>query len=146
MRFRVWHNTKKIFDEGCSSIPDYCGDWKYVLSPNGKIIKFNDGYESDYSDDENLILCLSTGLKDKNGKEIYEGDIITYYETAGYFLVKFGEYSLIFEEDAVGNGFYVADYNSIPRGSFISEDCKHIEVVGNIYENPNFFEELEAND
>lgn len=100
------------------------------------------------SDDENpsclldfddVILMQSTGLKDKNGKEIFEGDLIT--ET-GVFnsTVKYG--SWVYEEDfgakAKSVGFYLdKSYEDNPwyenfNYDYISKNC---EVVGNIYEN-----------
>lgn len=87
------------------------------------------------------VLMQSTGLKDKNGKEIFEGDLIT--ET-GVFnsTVKYG--SWIYEEDfgakAKSVGFYLdksyEDHTWYENFNYdyISKNC---EVVGNIYENEN---------
>ena len=83
-------------------------------------------------------LMQYTGLKDKNGKEIYEGDIII---TDGYVYEVF--YHLSLGWDGGGNchpGFYLKG-----RAEKIDEDYSdldyHIgfndcEVIGNIYENP----------
>ncbi len=83
----------------------------------------------------------STGVKDKNGKEIFEYDLIT--ET-GVFnsIVKYG--SWVYEEDfgakAKSVGFYLDKsykehtwYENF-NYDYISKNC---EVVGNIYENKN---------
>lgn len=83
----------------------------------------------------------STGVKDKNGKEIFEGDLIT--ET-GVFnsTVKYG--SWVYEEDfgakAKSVGFYLDKsyeehtWHENFNYDYISKNC---EVVGNIYENKN---------
>jgi uncharacterized phage protein (TIGR01671 family) len=69
-----------------------------------------------------------TGLKDKNGKLIYEGDIIQ--ENWHKYILEWG------------NGAYVI--KDIKRGTsymFTSGICKHkSEVIGNIYENPELLE------
>lgn len=83
----------------------------------------------------------STGVKDKNGKEIFEGDLIT--ET-GVFnsTVKYGKWD--YEEDfgAVSEsiGFYIDNSydGTIWYEPFRYNDVqRHFEVVGNIYENKN---------
>ena len=80
---------------------------------------------------ENIILMQSTGLKDKNGKEIFEGDIVkmskdVYSEPTYYEIVRHrgGAYRL--ESKQHGCELWLRHTN-----------C---EVIGNIYENPELLE------
>lgn len=72
-------------------------------------------------------LMQYTGLKDKNGKEIYEGDIVITKE--GYIgLIELGTY----DTDIGFNVKWITDYLRRDLGYWLSK----IEVIGNIYENP----------
>ena len=86
--------------------------------------------------DENIILMLSTGLKDKNGKEIFEGDIIRYnidvvdikrHPTLGFYTVLDGR------EGFFGDGMSIDDFEED-----VKEFSKTAEIIGNIYENPEY--------
>lgn len=86
-----------------------------------------------------LILMQSTGLKDKNGKEIFEGDIITNgidradvknHQTLGFYTVLNGrEYFF-----ARGISFENFEENA-------EEFSEAVEIIGNIYENPELLED-----
>lgn len=91
-----------------------------------------------------VALMQSTGLKDKNGVEIFEGDVVT--RNGGFpSVVKFG--SWVYEEDfgakARNVGFYIdSSYTDEEWLQSIDyEDIsKNYEIVGNIYENPELME------
>lgn len=83
---------------------------------------------------EDVELMQSTGLKDKNGKLIFEGDIVNYefcdfrpnvasYETGGKYITGYKK-AVLWE-----NGKFICnDYDLL-------HICEDIEVIGNIYEN-----------
>jgi hypothetical protein len=87
--------------------------------------------------DSNKILMQSTGLKDKNGKLIYEGDILGgIYENLDIFYCKECRQ---FELHA--NGYGCMCCNGDIHWCEVVEDNNELEVVGNIYENPELLEE-----
>ena len=85
------------------------------------------------------FLMQSTGLKDKNGVEIFEGDVVSFKNT----IVSNGDQLGIvkyFTKWAM-YGMDVKKFNN-PSALFLNELADHIslEVIGNIYENPEFTE------
>lgn len=72
-----------------------------------------------------------TGIKDKNGKEIYEGDVIVVGDAKG--VVKYREEYARFDVEGIypSNCWFMMG---------IEEEWDNIEVIGNIYENPELKE------
>lgn len=90
--------------------------------------------ESRYQDD--FVLMQYTGLKDKNGKEIYEGDILRNVDNPLVdklpFEVKWNEY--------YGAWFWWSLLGEAGTDHLYQNIAKNCEVIGNIYQNPELLE------
>ena len=116
---------------------------EYRMTDVREITFFNDeiqmisGVEGFYAYDE-FELMQSAGLKDKNGKEIFEGDIIKY--KAGW---KTFTEEVAYDKIFAGFGVMDADadiifsFGELADGIYLNS----LEVVGNIYENKELLEE-----
>lgn len=90
---------------------------------------------------EDYILMQFTGLKDKNGKEIYEGDIVKFNYTKKQF-------SKLISEEIIScvywnnerSGFFIKRAEGSWKIVFKLGNKQDLEVIGNIYENPELLE------
>jgi uncharacterized phage protein (TIGR01671 family) len=126
IKFKIWYQNEMY-----SGID---ADREFTLSLlTGEILENRKGCGEE--PEERPILLQFTGLKDKNGKEIYEGDIIEYDRKL--FEVKWGEHTTNGTEYSGYLGWY---RNPISNYSFDVEnlgvDGSEYEVIGNIYETP----------
>lgn len=110
-----------------------------VMVGNGDIwIIDEDSVAGDWIVNNDIELMQSTGLKDKNGKEIFEGDIVQYQNTKvssadSKGVIRYFDNWAMFGIDIEHNE---------PRALFFNGLADHIslEVVGNTYENPELIE------
>lgn len=118
IKFRAWNkDLKKMFKIGQITLEK--GIWNF--EPNDRdFIGMSIPYQPSF------VLMQYTGLHDKNGKEIYEGDILKAIRWNNIFLVKY-----------TGTAFYLCrkgnnGFNKITTWN----NAEKSEVIGNIYDNP----------
>lgn len=119
-KFRAWDKLGKIM----LPVGDIDTSYKLVY------LEEDNGYRCERDFDE-IELMQFTGLKDKNGKEIFEGDIVKYKleEKAFTDIASYNKFFACFGlKDDTGDWFCSFDW--------LLENIKQddIEVVGNIYE------------
>lgn len=124
IKFRVWDKSNKIMYEKAmvgnfpDTVPvvwtDYgCREGWYHIEP------------------KECEVMQYTGLKDKNGTEVYEGDVLKVYDDFfrnglddEYGIIKFDK-----------GRFYLNTFKN-----YLNESWINFEVIGNIYENPELLE------
>lgn len=115
-KFRAWlKNDKKMID--VDEIHWYRDQLDFI----------GDGITFMRKADE-IELMQSTGLFDKNGKEIFEGDIVS---------IDTDEFDLLFVKYEVGIYCLMDDEGC---AEYLSDYYIYVSVVGNIYENPEILE------
>ncbi len=94
-------------------------------------------YPNEYHEVYTSTLCQFTGLCDKNGKRIWENDILmahldeSYPEDAAYETVEWNVAGWVAHETGSTDREYIDKF-----------DLEHYEVVGNIFDNPELLQEV----
>lgn len=144
-KFRAWDTTNKEMFKDTFSITE---SGQVVVVEQEDVM-----CPPDYVFVDNLVIMQSTGIKDKNDKEIFVGDVL---EIQGVkMIVKFGSYEYIESSKSNGHtlgvvydglGFYVECINAADPdriSPFEPKTLKESYVIGNRFETPELFEDKE---
>lgn len=147
LRFRVWCNSKNDFitledvffpqkiSKDKQNEKELCLRWfaKYIAS----VTDFGS------LDEEEYIISQDTGLKDKNGKDIYTGDILAWKHYCNCEEVKQNNYIIKGIVEYAKCGEIIMHTAHIEGQQYfipIGDILRDIEIVGNICQNPELLE------
>lgn len=127
-RFRAWDSAnKEMFKD------------TFAITESGQVVVVEQesvASSPDYVFVDHLVIMQSTGLKDKNGKEIFEGDVVRQVRT----------------QPTTENETITGVVTMLEGAWLIMNDCEQLasdlwsetdenEIIGNIYENKDILEE-----
>ena len=129
-KYRAWDSAKKeMFKD------------TFAITESGQVVVVEQesvASSPDYVFVDHLVIMQSTGLKDKNGKEIFEGDVLELKdcgETIGNVKVYWDDSLALFQLDAI-----IVDEKA-PIYKVVDDENYSYIVAGNIYENPELLED-----
>lgn len=155
IKFRVWDNNNKVMQS--------IGVLEWLnggIKPygQGSFVNNNEGFV----DEKSIFLMQYTNLKDKNGKEIYEDDIVRVYDIERYCICneweecngkndkdhrnhgehkheKYGDCDKYICTQKIKWNYYTGYFCEEDTGEYcpaLGSDEIELEIIGNIYENP----------
>jgi hypothetical protein len=129
IKFRAWDRQLESMLVGTNQYGNEEPDPGYRESSAGAFTRLWDALAR-FNESNRFALMQYTGLKDKNGKEIYEGDVLVYMDISGSGRPrKFPPRKIRWHRDT-------CNFNVTRPGP----DAEN-EVIGNIYENPELLED-----
>ena len=131
-KYRAWDSAKKeMFKD------------TFAITESGQVVVVEQesvASSPDYVFVDHLVIMQSTGLKDKNGKEIFEGDILA-FETDNEVI----NVNVFWDEEHALFMFESKKYNEQePLAELVENNTYPFEIIGNIYENKGLLEEMEV--
>nr|DAE24366.1 MAG TPA: YopX protein [Siphoviridae sp. ctOow3] len=129
-KFRAWDTTKKeMFKD------------TFAITESGQVVVVDQSsvfVSPDYVFVDNLVIMQSTGLKDKNGQEIFEGDILEVTDKHSWLeIVSYSQEKAMFVTEEINREFKVPES---PLYDLFDTNIFKFKVIGNIYENQELLE------
>ena len=131
-KYRAWDSAKKEMFKDTFAITE---SGQVVVVEQESVASF-----PDYVFVEHLVIMQSTGLVDRDGKIIFEGDVVQFEdcsEASDFLYINTG----IIEW--CQGGFHVTNRDSVLMEDLLDGDSLDVTIIGNIYESPELLEDKE---
>lgn len=122
LKFRVWNKESNSFIVLGSAPDNY--DFELSFRPKPRVIRRYLGELDGYYD--NIVIQQFTGLYDKDGREIYEGDII---------YIEFNKKESFTRKVVFRYGYFGVERGNILKPALLHQYQNRCKILGNIFEN-----------
>ncbi|AVH85599.1 hypothetical protein [Lactobacillus phage Maenad] len=126
IKFRAWDKKNEIYLYNIQDAHDTV--WGLVKYDDGKIAEYDEPCFGDFLNNERYVVEQFTGLKDMNGKDIYEGDLVRLADDLD------NPYKVIFDKAKF-------EFSGSRFCYDFGEAFMDYEVIGNVHTNPELLEE-----
>ena len=135
-RFRAWNKATKEMYEADDIIAINFEDKSICVQTIYFEQGLPDSRDLDYYNFDDIVLMQSTGLRDKNEREIFEGDVLKVTNLSSWLeVVSFNEDKAMFVSKEVKR-----KVEETPLYDLFNTDIFEVEIIGNIYTNPGLAE------
>jgi uncharacterized phage protein (TIGR01671 family) len=132
IKFRIWDNELKWW---------WCEDSQYLQMDGKKIHPAPWSTLSADLPNDSIVVQQYTGLKDVNGVEIYEGDIIVFPLFENDNTVSYNYFQVIWDNFYSAWSFAKKDGKPLTHTGWRIYYSDTTEVIGNLFENPELLEQ-----
>lgn len=139
-KFKIYDKTEKKFLP-LDSKTENTDSWISIDNTGVYLVERDNARDVAFFTDitEDVIILQCTGLKDKNGKLIYEADIVRFKDNITINGSK--AHIAVIEHNEAFNAFmYHAECMGLYTVNKAQNEKFNVEVIGNIYENPELLE------
>jgi len=143
-KYQAWHKVEQKMYE--VSVIHFGVQYGISPSDSANLVLLCDKSQY-YREGQEVDLIEYTGLKDKTGKDIYEGDIVLHHAHNLKCIVKWCDGKKELLGSQVGwmydNGYYIIEFEATTKyPSEPKEDYADVTVLGNIYEHPDLLKDM----
>ena len=152
IRFRAWDKEEKLMAYDIHDEYDSIGGVRYWKNGANTDIQPCESSFCSYLDSDNYIVMQFSGIRDINGREVFEGDIVKVDRNDSFssfnnaivgYADTYGAFLLQYTKNATPGGIISRESIHSEDGMTIYDYCTawEIEVIGNIYENGELLNE-----
>lgn len=135
-RFRAWNKATKEMYEADDIIAINFEDKSICVQTIYFEQGLPDSRDLDYYNFDDIVLMQSTGLRDKNEREIFEGDVLKVTNLSSWLeVVSFNKNKAMFVSKEVKR-----KVEETPLYDLFNTDIFEVEIIGNIHTNPELAE------
>jgi uncharacterized phage protein (TIGR01671 family) len=135
LKFRAWNREGKRYVTDKESRYLFLG-----INKGDGVFESVSDYETSFDCTEDYIVEQFTGLRDKEGREIYENDVVKFSVFERFREMESEKIKVVKWVDGIPGGWSPFHLHTVVEDGFYNYEIESPQVIGNIHENPELLE------